>query len=139
MPAFHPLVDYLNFVSMAFAIPIATFDCERIVGGITVRQADGSEVYETFQGEIEHPAPGETVFADEGGYAHSRRWTYRQGARSVVTASTDRALIVVEALHDSARHDILELENELRSGLTDAGVRLVGSTNVSSVERRFDF
>jgi DNA/RNA-binding domain of Phe-tRNA-synthetase-like protein len=42
MPSFHPLVDYLNFVSMTFAIPIAAYDRDKIAGGITVRLADGT-------------------------------------------------------------------------------------------------
>ena len=36
MPPYHPLVDYLNFVSMAYAVPIAAYDCDRIAGGIVV-------------------------------------------------------------------------------------------------------
>src|SRR5258708_31504139 len=67
MPSFHPMVDYLNYVSMAFAIPIAAYDCEKIYEGITVRPADGSESYVTFQGEIEHTAPNQTIFANPEG------------------------------------------------------------------------
>lgn len=139
MPSFHPLVDYLNYVSMAFAIPIAAYDCEQMSDGITVRPADGSEVYITFQGEIEHPAPNETIFADREGNAHSRRWTHRQSAKSVVSAKTDRVLIVAEALHASARRDLLSLEQELQAGLTEAGVHIAGSEKLSPTERRFEF
>jgi hypothetical protein len=34
--------------------------------------ATGSEVYETFSGEIEYPEPGEIIFADTAGRAHAR-------------------------------------------------------------------
>jgi DNA/RNA-binding domain of Phe-tRNA-synthetase-like protein len=139
MPRLHPLVDYLNFVSMTFAIPVATYDCERIYGGIAVRHAAGSEIYVTFQGEIEHPAANETIFADEEGNAHSRRWTHRQSAKSAVTPETDRVLIVAEALHATAPRDILSLERELQTGLTEAGVHITGSKNLSPAERRFEF
>lgn len=139
MPSFHPLVDYLNYVSMAFAIPIAAYDGERISGGITVRLALGSETYVTFQGEIEHPAPGETIFADEAGNAHARRWTHRQSAKSVVTAKTDRVLIVAEAMHAAALRDILPLEQELREALTEAGVRISTSKTLTPTDRRFEF
>jgi DNA/RNA-binding domain of Phe-tRNA-synthetase-like protein len=139
MPSFHPLVDYVNYVSMAFAIPIAAYDCEKVSQGITVRPADGSETYITFQGETEHPAPGETIFADAEGNAHSRRWTHRQSARSVVMPGTDRVLIVAEALHPSARQDILSLERELEAALAEAGVHIAGSKKLASDDRRFEF
>lgn len=139
MPSFHPLVDYANFVSMAFAIPIAAFDCAKISEGITVRPANGSETYHTFQGEIEHPVPTETIFADRDGHAHSRRWTFRQSARSVVTSDTARALLVAEALHPGARPDILALERELTTGLVEAGARIVHAMTITPMERRFEF
>ncbi|MFI9201084.1 B3/4 domain-containing protein [Streptomyces sp. NPDC053048] len=139
LPGFHPLVDYLNFVSMSFAIPIAVFDCARVSEGITVRPADGSESYETFQGGIEHPVPDEIVFADPAGHAHSRRWTFRQSARSVVSPRTDRVLIVAEALHAGAPQDLAALEQEITAGLTEAGVRVVGGRTLHSAERRLEF
>jgi DNA/RNA-binding domain of Phe-tRNA-synthetase-like protein len=139
MPGFHPLVDYLNYVSMAYAIPIAAYDVAKIQDGITVRPADGSESYVTFQGEIEHPAPNETIFADTEGNAHSRRWTHRQSARSVVTPGTDRVLIVAEALHPNAARDLASLEQELQATLPAAGIRIAASKTLTPEERRFEF
>ncbi|MFI1256659.1 B3/4 domain-containing protein [Streptomyces netropsis] len=139
MPSFHPLVDYLNFASMSSAIPIAAFDCAKISEGITVRHADGTETYETFQGDIENPLPNEVVFADPAHHAHSRRWTFRQSARSVVSAQTDRVLIVAEAHHAAAPQDIDALEHELKSGLTEAGVHITSALRISTVERRLEF
>lgn len=139
MPSFHPLVDYLNYVSMAFAIPIAAYDCEKISQGITVRAAEGFETYITFQGETEHPAPGETIFADPEGNAHSRRWTHRQSAKSVVNAGTDSVLIVAEALHPTAHQDLLSLGREVEAALTEAGVHIRGSKQLSPADRRFEF
>jgi DNA/RNA-binding domain of Phe-tRNA-synthetase-like protein len=139
MPSFHPLIDYLNYLSMAFAIPIAAYDCQKISGGITVRPADSSEIYVTFQGETEHPDMNETIFADEENNAHSRRWTYRQSARSVVTAKSDGVLIIAEALHVDASQDLLSLQQEMEAGLSQAGVAIIGSKVLSRTERRLDF
>ncbi len=139
MPSFHPLVDYLNFVSMSFALPIAAFDCDKIADGITVRPADGSEIYETFNGEVEHPAPNETIFADQDGAAHSRRWTHRQSAKSVVRSETNRALVVVEALHSTADHDIGALDDELRSGFSETAVQVTQFKRLGPSARRFEF
>jgi DNA/RNA-binding domain of Phe-tRNA-synthetase-like protein len=139
LPALHPLVDLLNVVSMAYAIPIAVFDSTRIGTGIAVRPATGGEIYETFQGEKESPERGEIIFADEAGNAHSRRWTHRQSARSAVNGDTATALIVAEALHPGARSDIASLERELTPQLREAGLTTVHVMKIDTERRRLEF
>jgi DNA/RNA-binding domain of Phe-tRNA-synthetase-like protein len=109
LPQLHPLVDLCNAVSLAFAIPVAVLDAAQISGPLEVRYATGDEEYLTFAGETEHPAAGEVIFADQAGQAHARRWTNRQSGRSAVRDTTGTALIVAEALHDSAATDVPEL------------------------------
>src|SRR5277367_1259350 len=109
LPRLHPLVDLCNAISMAYAIPVAVLDVNAISGPLEVRYATGDEEYLTFAGEIEHPAPGEVIFADQAGQAHARRWTNRQSGRSAVRDTTSTALIVAEALHDSAPADVPDL------------------------------
>ena len=113
----HPLVDLCNAVSLAFAIPVAVFDVSRITGHLEVRYATGDEEYLTFSGDTEHPAPREVIFADEAGQAHARRWTNRQSGRSAVRADHQPALIVAEALHDSAPADVPDLMAALAAEL----------------------
>ena len=109
LPQIHPLIDLCNAVSLAFAIPVAVFDAARIADYLEVRPASGTEVYEAFSGELEHPARGEVIFADGAGAAHARRWTNRQSRRSVVSPQTTSVLVVAEALHDSAAEDVPKL------------------------------
>jgi DNA/RNA-binding domain of Phe-tRNA-synthetase-like protein len=109
LPSLHPLVDLCNAVSLAFAIPVAVFDVSEITGGLEVRHAAGDEEYLTFSGDVEHPDPGEVIFADQASRAHARRWTNRQSGRSAVRASTTAALIVAEAMHATAAADVKEL------------------------------
>ena len=109
LPALHPLVDLCNAISMAYAIPVAVLDAAQITGSLEVRYATGDEEYLTFAGDIEHPAPGEVIFADQAGQAHARRWTNRQSGRSAIRSTTSTALIVAEALHDSASQDVPDL------------------------------
>lgn len=109
LPRLHPLVDLCNAVSLAFAVPVAVLDASAIAGPLEVRYATGDESYLTFAGEIEHPPAGEVIFADQAGQAHARRWTNRQSGRSAVRATTSIALIVAEALHDSAPQDVPDL------------------------------
>jgi len=120
LPRLHPLVDLCNAVSMAFAIPVAVLDLSAVTGPLEVRYATGDEEYLTFTGEVEHPAAGEVIFADQAGQAHARRWTNRQSGRSAVRDSTARALIVAEALHDSAPADIADLAAALTAEIQAA-------------------
>ena len=109
LPQLHPLVDLCNAISLAFAIPVAVFDASKITGDLGVRYADGGEDYLTFSGETEHPAPHEVIFADGARRVHARRWTNRQSGWSAVQDSTAAALIVAEAMHDSAPADVRQL------------------------------
>lgn len=109
LPRLHPLIDLCNAASLAHAVPIAVFDLDGISGDLEVRQATGAETYTAFSGEIEHPAAGEVIFADDANEAHARRWCHRQGARSAVRAGTASVLIVAEAMHDGAEPDIAAL------------------------------
>jgi DNA/RNA-binding domain of Phe-tRNA-synthetase-like protein len=109
LPRLHPLVDLCNAASLAFAVPVAVFDAAEIAWPLEVRYAAGDEDYLTFGGEVEHPAPGEVIFADRAGQAHARRWTNRQSGRSAVSAATSTVLIVAEALHEQAPSDVPEL------------------------------
>jgi DNA/RNA-binding domain of Phe-tRNA-synthetase-like protein len=118
IPRLHPLVDLCNAVSLAFAIPVAVFDVSVITGDLEVRYAVGDEDYVTFSGDVVPPAAGEVIFADTAGQAHARRWTNRQSGLSAVRDQTAAALIVAEALHDSAPTDISELTSVLAAELT---------------------
>jgi DNA/RNA-binding domain of Phe-tRNA-synthetase-like protein len=109
LPRIHPLIDLCNAISLAYAIPVAVFDLSKVAGHLEVRYATGSESYLTFSGEIEHPDPGEVVFADEASQAHARRWTNRQSGYSAVRAETSAVLIVAEAMHGSALSDVRAL------------------------------
>ncbi len=96
LPKLNPVVDICNAASAAYAVPVAAFDLERIVGNLTVRPASGEETYLTFGGDTEQPEPGEIIFADDSGTAHARRWTNRRSAASAISAQTRTALLVIE-------------------------------------------
>lgn len=109
LPRLHPVIDVCNAISLAYAVPIAVFDVSAVVGGLEVRHANGSESYLTFGGEVEQPAEGEVIFADDSGQAHARRWTNRQSATSAIQPATSEVLIVAEALHPTADADVPEV------------------------------
>lgn len=139
LPRFHPLVDLLNAESAKSAIPIAAFDIARVVDGIVVGPAGGHEIYDTFQGGSEYPEPGEIVFADAAGRAHSRRWVFRQSAASVVSTGSRAVLIVAEALHDEAEADLRALRTRLVERAAGLGIEVSEIALLDAEHRRFEF
>ena len=139
LPQIHPVIDLCNAISTAFAIPIAAFDTAKIADHLEVRHATGTEVYESFSGETESPAPGEVIFADAANWAHARRWTNRQTARSAVRAETTGVLIVAEALHETGPADIQNLVETLGDELATVSPRKPASGVLSRDAPRFEF
>ena len=119
LPRLHPLVDLCNAISLAYALPVAVFDLEKVEQFIEVRPASGTEQYLSFQEQIEHPEAGEIIFADAAAHAHARRWTFRQSRRSVVEPRTERVVIVSEGVHEEAGKDIPSLLDELAEAIAD--------------------
>ena len=99
-------MDLCNAVSVAYAIPVAVFDLAHVAGALLVRHATGDEDCLACSGEHERPDAGEVIFADEQGQVHARRWCNRQSALSPIRPATARVLIVAEAPHDTAAHDV---------------------------------
>ncbi len=124
LPRIHPVIDLCNAVSVAYAIPVAVLDVAKIGGSLEVRHARGDEKYVTFAGTVEHPNPGEVIFADEDGQAHARRWTNRQSGHSAVSDTTTEVLIVSEGLHATAAEDVRLLIEAIAGELTTAGVEV---------------
>lgn len=121
LPTLHPLVDLCNAISLAYALPVAVIDLDQVEGFIEVRFATGDEQYQAFNGEIEHPEPGEVIFADAARRVHARRWTFRQSRQSTASAATRRALVVSEGLHATAGADVAALLDTLEAEATLAG------------------
>lgn len=139
LPAIHPLIDLCNAISLAFATPIAVIDTARVNGGIEVRYADGSERYMTFGGELEHPEAHEVIFADDAGEAHARRWTNRQSGASAVRRATTDVLIVAEAMHEGAAHDIARLLATLSEELNAVWSARPATALLTAASARFAF
>jgi DNA/RNA-binding domain of Phe-tRNA-synthetase-like protein len=139
LPSVNPLVDLCNAASVAFAVPIAAFDVQRISGYMEVRYAKGDETYLSFTGETEHPQPGEVIFCDGAGRAHARRWSNRQSAFSAVNSTTNEILIVAEGLHPSAPTDMSELSATLAEELTTLWDVQPTAAMLSAGQHKFEF
>uniref|UniRef100_A0AAU2VV55 Phenylalanine--tRNA ligase beta subunit-related protein n=1 Tax=Streptomyces sp. NBC_00008 TaxID=2903610 RepID=A0AAU2VV55_9ACTN len=109
LPRINSLVDLCNAVSLAVRLPVASCDVGDIEGELAVRLAEGSETYLPLgaPGSPEEPEPGEVIYADGRGRAHSRRWNWRQGDVVKTDIGRSRLLITVESAHDGGR-DVVE-------------------------------
>lgn len=107
IPCINALADMANMVSIHYALPVAVFDLCHLTLPITVRFAGGSERY-TPLGEtsVEHPVPGEVIFADETSLVIARRWCHRQSDESAAREDTTRALFTIEAQHEGSEADV---------------------------------
>lgn len=120
LPRIHPLIDLCNAASIAFAIPVAALDIDRIAWPLQVRPAQGTEHYAGIGGEEESPDAGEVSFIDSRGEAHARRWTHRQSGVSAVRDATSSVLIVIEGVHPSAREDTSRVAESLARAIESA-------------------
>jgi DNA/RNA-binding domain of Phe-tRNA-synthetase-like protein len=100
VPAVNRLVDFYNAVSIRFAVPIGGEDLAAIHGTERLVRAAGDEPFDTAkdgQPVVEHPEIGEVVWRDDLGVT-CRRWNWRQGRRTAITAGTTSAVFLIEGL-----------------------------------------
>lgn len=100
LPRINRLTDVYNAVSVRQQIPLGGEDLDGYVGSPRLVRATGEEPFDTVAGGepvVEHPEPGEVVWADDAGVT-CRRWNWRQCRRTALTASTTRALFILDAL-----------------------------------------
>ncbi|MEU9777718.1 MULTISPECIES: phenylalanine--tRNA ligase beta subunit-related protein [unclassified Streptomyces] len=100
LPRINPLVDLYNAVSVAHLVPLGGEDADRIEGGMRLVRARGDEPFATTaEGRPveERPEPGEVVWCDDRGVT-CRRWNWRQGVRTRLTAESGNALFLLEGM-----------------------------------------
>jgi DNA/RNA-binding domain of Phe-tRNA-synthetase-like protein len=103
LPRINPAVDCYNLVSVRHGVPAGAFDLRRVVGDITVGFAAGDEEFTPLgePGVVEHPRPGEVVYADAKGVL-TRHWNHRDAEGTKVTADSDRIVFLLETTDEPA-------------------------------------
>ncbi|GAA4837064.1 B3/B4 domain-containing protein [Kitasatospora terrestris] len=123
LPRINPAVDSYNAVSVRHGLPAGAFDLAHVTGGVVIRPADGTETF-TPLGEpdtVEHPRPGEIVYADTTGVL-TRHWNHRDAHRTRVTADSTHVTFLLETLHaDRDGHHLAAAADELRALLAPHG------------------
>ncbi|MGX4690667.1 B3/B4 domain-containing protein [Streptomyces sp. JNUCC 63] len=119
LPRINALVDLCNAVSLDSRLPVASCDVGDIEGGLEVRHAHGAEVFTPLgtPDAPEHPDPGEVIYADARGRAHSRRWNWRQGDVVKTDVGRRRLLLTVESAHEGGRDEVERALGELEAAL----------------------
>ncbi len=107
LPSISPLVDLYNEVSLRHLLPVGGEDLDKLSGPLELRFADAGEPAVELLGRSEPaaPEPGEVIYTDDVG-AVCRRWNWREAARTCLTAGTENAILVVEALPPAMREDL---------------------------------
>ncbi|MFB7632246.1 B3/4 domain-containing protein [Streptomyces sp. NPDC056149] len=117
LPRINPAVDSYNAVSVRHGLPAGAFDLDRVTGDIEIRPAHGTESF-TPLGEpdtVEHPKPGEVIYADTTGVL-TRHWNHRDSHRTRVTEDSAHVVFVLETLHaDRDGHLVKTAADELRA------------------------
>ncbi|MCB0968013.1 MAG: hypothetical protein KDB37_14350 [Ilumatobacter sp.] len=128
LPRIGPMVDLYNAVSVLHRVPIGGEDLDQYEGFPRLLLASGDEPFPTTDhGDtiVEHPDPGEPVWADDEGVT-CRRWNWRQTTRTAIGPTTRRIGFIIDSLdapgHDGAR----AAADRLASFLPNAHRRVIG-------------
>ncbi|MER5374960.1 phenylalanine--tRNA ligase beta subunit-related protein [Streptomyces sp. NPDC002553] len=113
LPRINPAVDSYNAVSVRHGLPAGAFDLDHVTGDVDIRYADGTESF-TPLGEpdtVEHPRPGEIIYADTAGVL-TRHWNHRDAHRTRVTEDSTHVAFVLETLRATPDGHLLKTAAE---------------------------
>jgi DNA/RNA-binding domain of Phe-tRNA-synthetase-like protein len=119
LPRVNALTDLYNAVSVLHQVPLGGEDLARYAGPPRLVRADGTEPFDTTadgDGVVEHPEPGEVVWRDDAGVT-CRRWNWRQGTRTRITAGTTSAFFVLDVLDPLTDDDAAAAADALAGAL----------------------
>ncbi|UFR06281.1 hypothetical protein KBP30_36195 [Streptomyces sp. Go40/10] len=113
LPRINPAVDSYNSVSVRHGLPAGAFDLDRVTGDVDIRHADGTESFTPLgePGTVEHPRPGEIVYADTTGVL-TRHWNHRDAHRTRVTEDSTRVAFLLETLRADRDGGLLKVAAE---------------------------
>ncbi|TCS15035.1 B3/4 domain-containing protein [Caulobacter sp. BK020] len=119
LPTVNAVVDLYNAISLCFALPIGGEDADVYAGAPSLIRATGGEPFDTFQDgrpRTEPVDPGEVVWRDAQGVT-CRRWNWRQGVRTRISADTTSMWFVLERLDPMPMDALAQAGAELVDGL----------------------
>lgn len=134
LPRVNRLTDVYNAVSVQHQIPLGGEDLSGYVGAPHLVRATGDEPFEVISGgapALEHPKPGEVIWRDDAGVT-CRRWNWRQGPRTQLTAETTDALFILDSLAPVTHSDLTAAADALVGHLAEFSPNLRTSRRIIS-------
>ena len=112
----NPLVDIYNTVSLTYALPCGGEDIDTFAGDLRLTVTAGRRRSARWATRpIPRRCRARCAYLDDAG-AVCRCWNWRDGVRTMLTASTTNAFLILESV-DPARHD------DLAAALDDLAAR----------------
>jgi len=121
MAAIDPVVDLYNAISLRYAIPVGGENLAAYVGAPRLVIAEGTERFDMMKdGQLaeESPEPGEVVWRDDLGVT-CRRWNWRQGVRTRLSATDNQMWFILESLPEMPIDALHAAGDELAAGLQE--------------------
>ncbi len=115
IPTINRLVDLYNAVSISHLLPVGGEDWDFLTSDLLLTLATGEEPFVTYKsGEkvVNHPNPGEVVWADSNGVT-CRRWNWQQCHRTQLTINTRNAYFVLDRLPPYSMEALIVAGEEL--------------------------
>ncbi|MFS8931352.1 B3/4 domain-containing protein [Cupriavidus taiwanensis] len=119
LPSIDPVVDLYNAISIKYAVPVGGENLAAYVGVPKLTLADGTEPFDTMKDGApaqESPEPGEVIWRDDEGVT-CRRWNWRQGVRTRLSADATQMWFILESLSAMPLGALHEAGDRLAEGL----------------------
>lgn len=113
LPSINALVDLGNALSLKHLVPVGSHAIDVVKGNLALRPATGAETFVAFGSEeIEHPAPGEIVLAEDDTVL-VRRWSWRQANHTLTLPGTTAIEFNVDGLPPISRDEVAAICEEV--------------------------
>jgi DNA/RNA-binding domain of Phe-tRNA-synthetase-like protein len=113
LPSINALVDIGNIISLRHLVPTGGHALDHIQDNIALKPATGKEEFIPFGSqEMEHPDPGEFIFA-EGNTVLTRRWSWRQANHSLTLPATRIIEFNVDGLPPVSKQEVELVSQEI--------------------------
>ncbi len=107
LSSINPLVDLYNTISLTHRLPAGGEDLAKIEGDLFLTRARGDEEFVPLGSTAnDPPATGEVIYRDDRG-AICRCWNWREADRTKLTAETQSAVLVLEAIGEPNRERLI--------------------------------
>jgi len=113
LPSINALVDIGNILSLRYLLPIGAHAIDVVSRDLALSRASGEEEFVPFgSDQVEHPIPGEIIFA-EGNTVLTRRWSWRQANHTLTLPTTTAIEFNIDGLPPVSKSDVEGICQEL--------------------------